>query len=113
MKFLSSPRVLKSLINGSLSFANVRQLTVTGSKCVNASTGKNLGHKLSLNPVERNQQSDCPARSLTSLSEEELAFKESAARYAKEKIEPLVRTMDQSGVMDEGVIKGLFDNGVS
>ena len=35
------------------------------------------------------------------------------ARFATEKIQPLVSEMDQSSEMDESIIKGMFDQGVS
>ena len=50
---------------------------------------------------------------LTVLSEEELAFKETVQKLAKEKIEPLVRKMDEESHMDKSVIDSLFENGVN
>lgn len=35
------------------------------------------------------------------------------SKFAKEKVQPLVRKMDKESEMDKSVIKGLFDNGVS
>ena len=35
------------------------------------------------------------------------------ARFATEKIQPLVSEMDQNSEMDESIIKGMFDQGVS
>lgn len=49
---------------------------------------------------------------LTNLSEEEMAFKETVQKLAKNKIEPVVRKMDIASKMDADVIKSLFDNGV-
>ena len=37
----------------------------------------------------------------------------SVARLAAEKIQPLVREMDQKSFMDQSVIDALFENGVS
>ncbi|EDO36861.1 predicted protein [Nematostella vectensis] len=49
---------------------------------------------------------------LTQLSEEEEMMKQSVARFAKEKIQPLVSEMDQNSQMDPGIIKGLFEQGL-
>ena len=50
---------------------------------------------------------------LTTLSEEEVAFKETVQKLARDKIEPVVRKMDIASRMDADVIQSLFDNGVS
>jgi len=53
------------------------------------------------------------ANPLTILSEEEQAFKETVQRLSKEKIEPLVKKMDEASHMDQSVIDALFEHGVS
>lgn len=50
---------------------------------------------------------------VTQLSEEEQMMKDAAAKFAREQIGPLVRQMDERKETDMGVIKGLFENGVS
>lgn len=35
------------------------------------------------------------------------------ARFAREKVQPLVREMDESSQMDKSIINGLFEQGVS
>lgn len=50
---------------------------------------------------------------LTVLSEEEQAFKETVQKLSKEKIEPLVKKMDENSHMDQSVIDALFQNGVN
>lgn len=37
----------------------------------------------------------------------------SVARFATEKVQPLVSVMDENSEMDESIIKGMFDQGVS
>jgi len=37
----------------------------------------------------------------------------SVARFAREKIQPLVSKMDQNSEMDESIISGMFEQGVS
>lgn len=111
-QLMSSAKVLRSLVNPLCKFSQeVRPFATSVPRLINVSVSDEYGHKLSPNPFDL--VSYPPSKALSSLSEEELAFKESAARYAKERIEPLVKSMDQSGVMDPNVIKGLFDNGVS
>ena len=34
------------------------------------------------------------------------------ARFAKEKVAPLVKKMDEQSMMDKSIINGLFENGV-
>ena len=34
------------------------------------------------------------------------------SRFAREKIQPLVREMDEKSEMDKGIIKGMFEQGV-
>lgn len=49
---------------------------------------------------------------LTNLSEEEQAMKDMVKRLAQEKIQPLVKKMDDESMMDRSVIDLLFQNGV-
>lgn len=49
---------------------------------------------------------------LTTLTEEEQAFKETVQKLSREKIAPLVKSMDQEGFMDKSVIQSLFENGL-
>ena len=48
----------------------------------------------------------------TLLSEEEQMLKDAAAKFAKDKMEPLVKEMDELGEMNMGIIGGLFEQGV-
>eukprot|EP00035_Acanthoeca_spectabilis_P021874 m.440732 g.440732 ORF g.440732 m.440732 type:complete len:416 (-) comp18555_c0_seq1:904-2151(-) len=48
---------------------------------------------------------------VTSLTEDELMIKETAAQFATEVIGPRVSEMDRTGVLDQAVIDGLFENG--
>jgi len=49
---------------------------------------------------------------LTALSEEELMFRESVRQFAKERLAPHVRAMDESGVFRKDLLKELFDLGL-
>jgi alkylation response protein AidB-like acyl-CoA dehydrogenase len=49
---------------------------------------------------------------LTILSDDERMFREAVLGYAREKVAPLVSSMDEKGAMDKSVIKGLFELGV-
>src|SRR5580698_6829710 len=49
---------------------------------------------------------------LTQLSEDEQMFRDTVRRFAVEQIGPLVRGMDESQQMDEGLIKKLFQLGL-
>jgi hypothetical protein len=40
-------------------------------------------------------------------------FQPAVAKFAKEKIAPRVRAMDDAATMDPDIIRGLFDAGVS
>lgn len=48
---------------------------------------------------------------LTLLSEEEQMLRDSATRFAREKIQPLVKEMDDNSQLDQSVINGLFEQG--
>ena len=109
MKLIPSPQVFNTLVKLSTG-TSFRSLVTSVSRCGTGSTITQQGHKLNQIHSDRVQ---FPSRALTSLTEDEIVFKESGAKFAKEKIEPLVRAMDHSGTMDLSMIKGLFDNGVS
>ncbi|XP_072026883.1 LOW QUALITY PROTEIN: short/branched chain specific acyl-CoA dehydrogenase, mitochondrial-like [Amphiura filiformis] len=47
----------------------------------------------------------------TLLSDEEQMLKDAAAKFAQDKMAPLVKQMDETGVMDMGIIDGLFEHG--
>ncbi|KNE54878.1 hypothetical protein AMAG_00824 [Allomyces macrogynus ATCC 38327] len=49
--------------------------------------------------------------SLHTFSEEENMMREAAARFANEKVKPLVTKMDEEEKMDPSIIKGLFEQG--
>jgi len=49
---------------------------------------------------------------LTQLSDEEQAMKDIVTKLAVEKIQPLVKEMDEKNMLDKSVIKALFDNGL-
>uniref|UniRef100_K3WZZ9 short-chain 2-methylacyl-CoA dehydrogenase n=1 Tax=Globisporangium ultimum (strain ATCC 200006 / CBS 805.95 / DAOM BR144) TaxID=431595 RepID=K3WZZ9_GLOUD len=49
---------------------------------------------------------------LTQLSEEEIMFKDSVAKFAADVVAPRVQSMDQAGEMDHEITKGLFENGL-
>src|ERR1700749_601357 len=49
---------------------------------------------------------------LTQLSEDEQMFRDSVRRFSVEQIAPLVRGMDESQQMDDGLIKKLFEMGL-
>ena len=49
---------------------------------------------------------------LTQLSETEVMFQESVAKFAADRIAPLSRQMDESAEMDAGLIKQLFELGL-
>uniref|UniRef100_UPI00398F2C0E short/branched chain specific acyl-CoA dehydrogenase, mitochondrial n=1 Tax=Pristiophorus japonicus TaxID=55135 RepID=UPI00398F2C0E len=49
---------------------------------------------------------------LQTFTEEEIMMKETVAKFAQERIAPLVRKMDEQSHMDESVIAGLFEQGL-
>jgi len=49
---------------------------------------------------------------LTNLSEDEQFFYDTVKDFAKEKVQPLVREMDEEGVMNKQIVKQLFDMGL-
>ncbi len=52
------------------------------------------------------------ARGLTQLSEDEALFQTSVREFAKDRMTPLVRTMDESQQFDGGLLKQLFELGL-
>lgn len=134
MKLVPSPQMIRSLANvsrgtvvrGCLRSQVHRTLVTSAPRLVTASSDKKVG-QVSPDPVDAFRSSpigtfqssstgtfenSSTGTALTSLSEEEMALKEAAGRLAKEKIEPLVKSMDQTGVMDPSVIQALFHSGV-
>ncbi|XP_060698015.1 short/branched chain specific acyl-CoA dehydrogenase, mitochondrial [Hemiscyllium ocellatum] len=49
---------------------------------------------------------------LQTFTEEELIMKETVAKFAQERIAPLVRKMDEESRMDDSVLAGLFEQGL-
>lgn len=71
-----------------------------GLRCLSTQPGVELGtHQHMYLPVDM-------------LSPEEEMMKETVARIAAEKIQPLVRQMDRESKMDQSVIDALFENGL-
>lgn len=56
--------------------------------------------------------SDMKSAPLTTFSEEELMMKETVAKFAAEKIAPLVSEMDVKGEMDKSILQAMFDQGL-
>src|SRR5215813_10564071 len=50
--------------------------------------------------------------SLTTLSEDEQLFRDSCRKFAEERIQPLVRKMDEEAKLDESIIPQLFELGL-
>jgi alkylation response protein AidB-like acyl-CoA dehydrogenase len=55
---------------------------------------------------------EAAARALTQLSEEEQMFVDSVREFARDRIAPLVRQMDESAQLDAGLLKELFGLGL-
>ncbi len=53
-----------------------------------------------------------PALPLTSLSEDELLFRDNVRQFADEKVRPLAKEMDEKGVFDKGLIEQFFQLGL-
>lgn len=49
---------------------------------------------------------------LTHLDEDEKLFRDTIRRFAKERIQPLTRHMDEVGVLDKGILKQFFELGL-
>ncbi len=65
-----------------------------------------------LESMTQNYARNMSTSPLTQLSDEEQAMKDIVAKLAVEKIQPLVKEMDEKNMLDKSVIKALFDNGV-
>lgn len=52
------------------------------------------------------------ARPLTQLDDEEKLFRDNVRRFARERIAPMARGMDEAGVFDKGLIAEFFDLGL-
>ncbi|ORZ23109.1 acyl-CoA dehydrogenase/oxidase [Absidia repens] len=50
--------------------------------------------------------------SLYSFTEEELMFKDTVGRFAREVVQPRVQAMDEAEVMDKDIIDSMFENGL-
>src|SRR6267154_6346702 len=53
-----------------------------------------------------------PASPLTSLSDDELLFRDNVRLFAEEKVRPLAREMDEKGVFDKSLIDQFFQLGL-
>ena len=53
-----------------------------------------------------------PATPLTTLSEDEVLFRENIRQFAEEKVRPLSREMDEKGVFDHGLLEQFFQLGI-
>ena len=49
---------------------------------------------------------------LTSLTEDEILFRENVRQFAEEKVRPLAREMDEKGIFDHGLIEEFFQLGL-
>lgn len=58
------------------------------------------------------KDTDMKSAPLTALSEEEMMMKETVAKFAAERMAPLVNEMDKKGEMDKGLIQAMFDQGL-
>src|SRR5436853_4888110 len=52
------------------------------------------------------------AAPLTTLSDDEILFRDNIRQFADEKIRPLVKEMDEKGVFDHGLIHDFFQLGL-
>ncbi|MBV9342480.1 MAG: acyl-CoA dehydrogenase [Acidobacteria bacterium] len=55
---------------------------------------------------------ESPPTPLTSLSEDELLFRDNVRQFADEKVRPLAKEMDEKGVFDPGLIEQFFQLGL-
>jgi butyryl-CoA dehydrogenase/short/branched chain acyl-CoA dehydrogenase len=53
-----------------------------------------------------------PATPLTSLSDDEILFRENVRQFAEEKVRPLAREMDEKGVFDRSLVEQFFQLGL-
>lgn len=51
--------------------------------------------------------------SLNTFTDEEIMLRESVAKFAVEKVKPLVSAMDENELLDKSVLDGLFEQGAS
>jgi hypothetical protein len=65
-----------------------------------------------LEAMTQNYARNMSTSPLTQLSDEEQAMKDIVTKLAVDKIQPLVKEMDEKNMLDKSVIKALFDNGV-
>uniref|UniRef100_UPI00358DFFB6 short/branched chain specific acyl-CoA dehydrogenase, mitochondrial isoform X1 n=2 Tax=Myxine glutinosa TaxID=7769 RepID=UPI00358DFFB6 len=79
------------------------------SRCVRLMSLADQTGKHHEDDVIRRPKRNLPLRSL---SEDECMMREAVARFAQEKIAPLVSEMDRKSEMHPSVIKGLFENGL-
>ena len=52
------------------------------------------------------------ASPLTSLSEDEILFRDNVRQFAEEKLRPLVKEMDEKGIFDKGLVQDFFQLGL-
>ncbi|XP_068244718.1 short/branched chain specific acyl-CoA dehydrogenase, mitochondrial [Palaemon carinicauda] len=90
------------------SFAPVKQIWMK-SRLLHCAAGVGPRYQQTASQLEGvNLPSHLP---LTVLSDEETIMKETAYKFASEKIAPLVKKMDEEGCFDPSVISGLFEIG--
>jgi alkylation response protein AidB-like acyl-CoA dehydrogenase len=53
-----------------------------------------------------------PATPLTTLSEDEILFRDNVRQFAEEKVRPLAKEMDEKGVFDHGLLEQFFQLGL-
>jgi alkylation response protein AidB-like acyl-CoA dehydrogenase len=53
-----------------------------------------------------------PATPLTTLSEDEVLFRDNVRQFAEEKVRPLAKEMDEKGVFDHGLLEQFFQLGL-
>src|SRR6476660_4966531 len=53
-----------------------------------------------------------PATPLTTLSEDEVLFRDNVRQFAEDKVRPLAREMDEKGVFDHGLLEQFFQLGL-
>eukprot|EP00040_Diaphanoeca_grandis_P038687 m.257046 g.257046 ORF g.257046 m.257046 type:complete len:424 (-) comp34954_c0_seq1:93-1364(-) len=74
---------------------------------------RNVERSLSTTRLVRNDDETEELRPpVSTYSESELMIKDMVTRFAQDVIQPKVKEMDRDSKMDEGVIRGLFENGL-
>jgi butyryl-CoA dehydrogenase/short/branched chain acyl-CoA dehydrogenase len=53
-----------------------------------------------------------PATPLTTLSEDEILFRDNVRQFAEEKVRPLAKEMDEKGIFDHGLLEQFFQLGL-